>query len=225
MKDFLQLNSELYDLYRSVVESRVHDVDRKLSSIRDKISPDAPQSIRQSYLNFSRLIAGHASVREVCLTLPETVQDGVAMRHHTLLGGIEPGGAPGVSLVTCAMNRTDNLLKALGSWLAHSQISEVIIVDWSSRVPVSQSLEDAGVDDPRIRVIRVEDEPRWILSYAFNVGFRIRVSQQLRGAMHRPKRGSQRLRMGGRASAAGAGRLAPRQAGPFRSFLPLHVGF
>lgn len=118
MKDFLQLNSELYDLYRSVVESRVHDVDRKLSSIRDKISPDAPQSIRQSYLNFSRLIAGHASVREVCLTLPEAVQDGVAMRHHTLLGGIEPGGAPGVSLVTCAMNRTDNLLKALGSWLA-----------------------------------------------------------------------------------------------------------
>lgn len=173
MKDFLQLNNELYDLYSAVVENRVHDVDRKLSSIRDKISSDAPQSIRQSYLNFSRLIAGHASVREVCLTLPEAVRDGVAMRHDTLLGGIEPGGAPGVSLVTCAMNRTDNLLKALGSWLAHSQISEVIIVDWNSRVPVSQSLEDAGVDDPRIRVIRVEDEPRWILSYAFNVGFRM----------------------------------------------------
>lgn len=173
MKDFLQLNNELYDLYSAVVENRVHDVDRKLSSIRDKISPDAPQSIRQSYLNFSRLIAGHASVREVCLTLPEAVQDGVAMRRDTLLGGIEPGGAPGVSLVTCAMNRTDNLLKALGSWLAHAQISEVIIVDWSSRVPVSQSLKDAGVDDPRIRVIRVDDEPRWILSYAFNVGFRM----------------------------------------------------
>lgn len=170
---FFHLNRKLYDLYRSVAESQVDDVDLKLSSIRDTISPDAPQPIRQSYLNFSRLIALHASVREDLLALPEADWEGVAMGRDTFLGGIATGGLPGVSLVTCAMNRTDNLLKALSSWLAHAHITEVIVVDWNSRVPVSQSLSDAGLDDPRVRVIRVEGEPRWILSYAFNVGFRM----------------------------------------------------
>jgi hypothetical protein len=179
MKDFLQLNKELYELYTSVVETRVEDADHRLASIRDSIRADSPQSIRLTYLNFSRLIAGHAPVRATCLTLPEAIRDGVEMRRDTLLGGIEPGGVRGVSLVTCAMNRTENLLKALNSWLAQSQISEVIIVDWNSRVPVSQSLDDAGVDDPRIRVIRVEDEPRWILSYAFNIGFRVAKCERI----------------------------------------------
>src|SRR5690606_4852705 len=69
-------------------------------------------------------------------------------------------------------NRTDNLLKALPSWLMHREISEIVIVDWSSAVPVKGSLEKAGINDPRVKLVRVEEEPRWILSYAFNVGFR-----------------------------------------------------
>ncbi len=88
------------------------------------------------------------------------------------LGGIEPRGMPGISLVTCAMNRSENLMRALPSWLAHSEVAEVLIVDWSSVKPVAESLAEAGIDDPRIRVARVEGEPRWVLSYAFNLGFR-----------------------------------------------------
>jgi len=81
-------------------------------------------------------------------------------------------GLPGISIVTCAMNRTANLLRALSSWLRFSNIDEVIIVDWSSKDPVGQSLKENGFNDSRIKVIRVDGEPRWILSYAFNVGFR-----------------------------------------------------
>ncbi|MEP1423150.1 MULTISPECIES: glycosyltransferase [Alphaproteobacteria] len=88
------------------------------------------------------------------------------------LGPIVPTGEDGISVVTCAMNRTKNLLSALKSWVGFGEISEIVIVDWSSDVPIAQSLSDHGIDDPRIRILRVEGEPRWILSYAFNVGFR-----------------------------------------------------
>ena len=86
----------------------------------------------------------------------------------------KPGPSlPGVSLVTCCKNRTENLIKALPTWLAHPRINEVVIVDWSSDVEVARSLSEAGISDPRIRVVRADDEPRWILSYAFNLGFRL----------------------------------------------------
>ena len=86
------------------------------------------------------------------------------------------GGADapaGVSLVTCCMNRNHNLVRALGSWLAHPQISEIVIVDWNSTPGIAASLAEAGIDDARIRILRIEDEPRWVLSYAFNAGFRM----------------------------------------------------
>jgi hypothetical protein len=82
-------------------------------------------------------------------------------------------GTPGISLVTCAMNRSENLLMAISTWLMHQEISEIIIVDWSSDVLVSDTLKMANIQDKRIRVIRVEGEPRWILSYAYNLGFRM----------------------------------------------------
>lgn len=82
------------------------------------------------------------------------------------------GEFDGTSLVTCAMNRTENLLKALPTWTACEGLDEIIIVDWSSRVPVADSIAAASLTDPRIRIVRVESEPRWILSYAFNLGFR-----------------------------------------------------
>ncbi len=82
------------------------------------------------------------------------------------------GSQPGVSLVTCCMNRNENLLRAINSWVALDEIDEIIIVDWTSEDPVQVALECQGINDPRIRIIRAEGEPRWVLSYAFNLGFR-----------------------------------------------------
>ncbi|MBK5928442.1 galactosyltransferase-related protein [Rhodobaculum claviforme] len=84
-----------------------------------------------------------------------------------------PAIAPGLSVVTCCRNRTGNLLRALPSWLALAQVDEVVVVDWTSDTPVAEALAQAGLSDPRILVVRVEDEPRWILTYAFNLGFRV----------------------------------------------------
>lgn len=89
-----------------------------------------------------------------------------------LLQGEGAGLIPGISVVSCCKNRNDNLVQALPSWLARYEVSEIVVVDWSSDRPVAASLAEAGLADPRIRIVRVEDEPRWILSYAFNAGFR-----------------------------------------------------
>jgi hypothetical protein len=77
---------------------------------------------------------------------------------------------PGVSLVSACMNRQGNLLKVLPSWLA-SSADEIIIVDWSSTEPVAPML--AHISDSRLKIVRIEDEPRWILTHAFNVGLRL----------------------------------------------------
>jgi hypothetical protein len=79
----------------------------------------------------------------------------------------------GISLVTCCMNRSENLLKALPSWIQCPEINQIIIVDWSSKTSVSDEITAAGFTDSRILVARVNNQSRWILSYAFNFGFRI----------------------------------------------------
>ena len=77
----------------------------------------------------------------------------------------------GVSLVTCSKNRTANLVRSIRTWLPQTKIKEIIIVDWCSDEEVYQDLNNNGISDDRIKIIRVVDEPRWILSYAFNLGF------------------------------------------------------
>ncbi|WP_285164739.1 glycosyltransferase [Shewanella goraebulensis] len=75
----------------------------------------------------------------------------------------------GISIVSCCMNRNDNLKKGLLTWLK-LDVDEIVIVDWSSTTPVSETLSD--INDPRIKIVRVENEPKWILTYGFNVGLR-----------------------------------------------------
>ena len=79
---------------------------------------------------------------------------------------------PGVSLVTCCRNRSENLNKALLSWLKLENISEIIIVDWSSDTSVKSELVHLMDADERIKIVRVEKEEAWILTYAYNAGFR-----------------------------------------------------
>lgn len=79
----------------------------------------------------------------------------------------------GISLVTCCMNRNDNLVHSLKTWLPIVEINEIIIVDWNSNTPVKHSLQEANIKDKRILIIRVIDQPRWILTIAYNVGLRL----------------------------------------------------
>jgi hypothetical protein len=86
---------------------------------------------------------------------------------------------PGLSLVTCCMNRSENLMKALRSWIACPQIDQIVIVDWSSQKSLHEELAAAGLLEPRVLVVRVEGQPRWILSYAYNLGFRVASRERI----------------------------------------------
>ena len=86
--------------------------------------------------------------------------------------GLADDGVPGVSLVTCCRNRSENLKTALSSWLKLDDISEIIIVDWSSDIALKRELESFMKSDDRIKIVRVEEEENWILTYAYNAGFR-----------------------------------------------------
>ena len=76
---------------------------------------------------------------------------------------------PGTSLVSCCMNRNENLKQSLHSWIK-LPVDEIVIVDWSSKTPVAETIAD--IKDDRIKILRVEGEPRWVLTYGFNVGLR-----------------------------------------------------
>jgi hypothetical protein len=75
------------------------------------------------------------------------------------------------SLVTACKNREKNLLKVLDSWL-QTDCKELIIVDWSCDTPLFETFHQAGIKDKRIQIYRVQDEPRWILTHAYNVGLK-----------------------------------------------------
>lgn len=76
---------------------------------------------------------------------------------------------PGISIISCCMNRNENLKKALTSWLK-LDVDEIIIVDWSSSIPVIETVSE--FNDDRIKIIRVDNETKWVLTYGFNVGLR-----------------------------------------------------
>ena len=80
---------------------------------------------------------------------------------------VEDTEAP-VTIVTASMNRTANLIRALPSWL-RSPAVEVIVLDYTSTVPVEEALRKEGIRDDRLRVVRVEGKERWHLSEAFNM--------------------------------------------------------
>jgi hypothetical protein len=64
------------------------------------------------------------------------------------------------------MNRDRHLRHSVRTWLKLPLIDEILIVDWSTR----ESIVDLLDLDPRVRIVRAEGEPRWILSYAYNLG-------------------------------------------------------
>ncbi|UWR08984.1 glycosyltransferase [Ruegeria sp. B32] len=109
-----------------------------------------------------REVASHKELMEV---LPKPEVQGVEFKPACEI-------QQGLSLVTCCMNRNDHLARTLPTWLSHREIDEIVIVDWSSTTPVAITLEEVAISDPRVRILRVEDEATWVLSHAYNLGFR-----------------------------------------------------
>ena len=81
-------------------------------------------------------------------------------------------GPEGLSIVTVVMNRLPHL-KITAPRISRCQAHrEHLILDWSSDPPIQR---EHLPQDPRIRLLRVEGEPRWCLTRAYN--FAIEMAQ------------------------------------------------
>lgn len=79
-----------------------------------------------------------------------------------------PSSLPSVDLVTPCRNRLASLQGSLPSWLAQPLIRQILVVDFNSAEPIATAL---GPDlDPRVSVLRVDNEPLWRQGRAQNVG-------------------------------------------------------
>lgn len=70
-----------------------------------------------------------------------------------------------ISLITSCKNRNEALQASISSWLSLKEVTEIIIVDWSSDIP----LRDIITKDERIKIVRVNEEKYYIPSQANNL--------------------------------------------------------
>lgn len=77
-----------------------------------------------------------------------------------------------ISLVVPVMNRSERVIPCLRTWVVIPEITEIIIVDWSSRIPIKGDPELGEItNNPKTKVIRVEGEEYFIsMSFSVNVG-------------------------------------------------------
>lgn len=80
-----------------------------------------------------------------------------------------------IGVVTTCMNRPRMLNVSLISWLNFKEISEIIIVDWSSDI----NLKWMEQYDKRIKVIRVDDQQHFNIGKAFNLGFKTATADKI----------------------------------------------
>ena len=80
-----------------------------------------------------------------------------------------------VSLICACKNRNKPLRISLASWLLLKEISEIIIVDWSSDEPI----EELTKIDKRIKVIRVDGEKYFNQPQPLNLASKLITSEYL----------------------------------------------
>ncbi len=83
-----------------------------------------------------------------------------------LMNLLDEGIQDGITMYVHLMNRNENVQKNIANWLGQ-EVDELILLDWSSTQPVA---ELPGIfDDPRVRVVRVEGQTRFIRTLAQNL--------------------------------------------------------
>ena len=59
----------------------------------------------------------------------------------------------GISLITAVKNRSENLEKALDTWVRFDKIDEIIIVDWSSDKSIKPLIEKYNNKNSRYKLL------------------------------------------------------------------------
>tara|TARA_B100000029_G_scaffold448329_1_gene470778 strand:- start:515 stop:1456 length:942 start_codon:yes stop_codon:yes gene_type:complete len=75
-----------------------------------------------------------------------------------------------ITVVTCSMNRTEQLLKNIDECKNIKNLYQHIVIDFSSNEPIINSIKD-GHD--RLKIYRINDQKIWWLSRAYNASFNL----------------------------------------------------
>jgi hypothetical protein len=70
------------------------------------------------------------------------------------------------------MNRDENLLRCLASWVNVEQINEIVVVDWSSKNPIIENENICNVITEKVKIIRVENESFFSLPKSYNLAYK-----------------------------------------------------
>jgi glycosyltransferase involved in cell wall biosynthesis len=76
-----------------------------------------------------------------------------------------------ISLIVPVMNRSDRVIPCLETWINQPQINEILIVDWSSTVPIKTDPDLTPITNHnKTKIVRVNDEKSFIsMSFSLNV--------------------------------------------------------
>lgn len=75
-----------------------------------------------------------------------------------------------ITVVTCSMNRTEQLLKNIEECKNIKNLYQHIVIDFSSKEPIINSIKE--VHD-RLKIYRINDQKIWWLSRAYNASFNL----------------------------------------------------
>ena len=84
--------------------------------------------------------------------------------------GAKPKGpVPSVAIIAGCKGKHDTLLAALDSWLRVEDMTKVVLVDWDSKPRYVDFLPAYIVDDRRMHIVTVVEQPFYILTWAINL--------------------------------------------------------
>ncbi|MFZ5802061.1 MAG: glycosyltransferase [Candidatus Omnitrophota bacterium] len=83
----------------------------------------------------------------------------------------------GISIFCAVKNRSGNLARVLRSWLAYDEVDEIIIADWGSEDALASVIKE--FQNGKILIVRALDQPKWVLSKAFNLAARFTQRQKM----------------------------------------------
>jgi hypothetical protein len=88
----------------------------------------------------------------------------------------DPAGGHSVSVVAACKDRHETLPRAAESWRFVHGVSEIVLLDFGSSVPLSSVLSPSFLDDPRLVLASATRQTGWILSRAYNAAIQLASS-------------------------------------------------
>jgi len=78
-----------------------------------------------------------------------------------------------ISAVISSMNRTDRLIRILPTWAKIDEITDIVVVDWSSKDPISEykNIQEILKNFNKIKIVRVDGQKYFHLGKSYNLGY------------------------------------------------------